>query len=49
MIADLLNREKLPKRLALGSDSVREIRREYESRLGELKEWEEVSSRSDYS
>lgn len=48
IIVGLVNGEKCPKRFALGSDSLHEIRREYENRLAELEEWEYLSSRSDY-
>lgn len=48
IIVSLVNGEKCPKRFALGSDSLQEVRREYENRLTELKEWEHLSGKSDY-
>ncbi len=48
IIVDMVEKEKLPKRLALGSDAVKIIRDEYEERLIELQEWSNISRQSDY-
>lgn len=48
VITRLVNYEKMPERFVLGSDSLREIRKEYENRLEELKEWEALSRQSDF-
>ncbi len=48
VITRLVNYEKMPERFVLGSDSLREIRKEYENRLEELKEWKALSRQSDF-
>lgn len=48
VLVNLVNSQKYPRRFALGSDSQREIRREYENRLAELAEWENLSKASDF-
>ncbi|WP_278245920.1 hypothetical protein [Clostridium sp. DL-VIII] len=39
----MVEKGKLPKRLALGSDAVKIIKDEYEERLVELQEWSNIS------
>ena len=48
LIVELISSGKFPKRLPLGSDAVRIIRDELESRLAEVDEWETYSIRTDY-
>lgn len=48
VLVKLINRGQCPQRFALGSDSAREIRREYENRLAELAKWEALSRESDF-
>ena len=48
VLVKLINSGQCPQRFALGSDSAREIRREYENRLAELAKWEALSRESDF-
>ena len=48
LIVELISSGKFPIRLPLGSDAVRIIRDELESRLAEVDEWETYSIRTDY-
>lgn len=48
VIVDMINSEKIPERLALGSDAVKVISTELERRLSEVKRLSEISSQSDY-
>lgn len=49
LIAGTVAREDMPKRLALGSDAVRIICEEYQSRLAELEAWSAYSAQTDFS
>ena len=48
IIVKLAGLEKLPKRFALGSDAVKVIEDEYTARLAELKQWADMSRKTDY-
>lgn len=48
IIVGMIDKGKMPKRLALGSDAVKVIQDEYKEKLIELQEWKNISILSDY-
>lgn len=48
VLVNVLEQEKLPMRLLLGSDATGFVRKELEHRLEELNDWEKISAESDF-
>lgn len=48
VVALVMGTQKIPVRLALGSDSAESLKAAYQGALDNLREWDEVTRRTDY-